>query len=96
MLEGLEISVLNLSEVNKWNDRFRFDSEFVKKEYLELENKLQSKAHKFLANTDCKILHPSEIKREYVNEEDGVWFFRTQNIRSLKIEHSNDVFIGSH
>ena len=93
-MEGLEVSVLNLSELNKWNDRFRFDSEFVKKEYLELEKILQNKNHKLLANTDCKILHPSEIKREYVDEENGVWFFRTQNIRPLKIEPSNDVFIS--
>lgn len=93
MLKGLEVSILNLSKLNKWNDRFRFDSEFVKKEYLELENKLESIPHKLLANVDCKILHPSEIKREYV-EEDGVWFFRTQNIRPLKIRHSNDVYIS--
>lgn len=94
MLEGLEISVLNLSELNIWNDRFRFDSEFVKKEYLKLERVLKSKKHKLLADTDCKILHPSEIKREYVDKENGMWFFRTQNIRPLKIEHSNDVFIS--
>jgi len=93
-LEGLEVSVLNLSELNKWNDRFRFDSEFVKKEYLDLEKHLQSKNYKFLANTDCKILHPSEIKREYVDEESGVWFFRAQNVRPLKIEDSNNVFIS--
>ncbi|MDE0471631.1 MAG: restriction endonuclease subunit S [Ekhidna sp.] len=85
---------MNLSELNKWNDRFRFDSEFVKKEYLALEKILQNKNHKLLANTDCKILHPSEIKREYVDEESGVWFFRAQNVRPLKIEDSNNVFIS--
>jgi len=93
LLKGLEISVLNLSVLNKWNDRFRFDAEYVKKEYLLFEKKLEQSSFKRLVETDCKILHPSEIKREYV-EKNGVWFFRTQNIRPLRIEHSNDVFIS--
>lgn len=93
MLEGLEVSVLKLSEVIKFNDRFRFDAEFFKKEYLNIENKLKEHNFKRLIDIDSKIIHPSEIKREYV-ESDGVWFFRTQNIRPLKIEESNNVFIS--
>lgn len=93
LLERLEISVLNLSEVNKFNDRFRFDPEFFKKEYIDFEKLLKSKKFKSLSNIKFKIIHPSEIKRIYV-ESDGVWFFRTQNIRPLKIEQSNDVFIS--
>lgn len=92
MLEGLEISVLNLSELTLKNDRFRYDAEFSKKEYLIIEALLESRTHKRLNDTDTKIIHPSEIKREYV--EYGEWFFRTQNLRPLKIENSNDVYIS--
>lgn len=92
MLEGLEVSILNLSSLNQRNDRFRYDAEFSKKEYLNIENKLESKKFIRLIDTDSKIIHPSEIKREYV--ENGVWFFRTQNLRPLKIVNSNDVYIS--
>lgn len=74
------------------NERFRFDSEYFKKEYVNIERELSSKAFKLLNEVDCEIIHPSEIKREFV--ENGVWFFRTQNLRPLKIESSNDVFIS--
>lgn len=92
MLEGLEISILNFSEIHVRNERLRFDSEFFKKEYLTIENKLENIGFKRLSDIEYFIKHPSEIKREYV--EDGVWFFRTQNIRPLKIELSNQVFIS--
>lgn len=87
------MSVLLKSEVEKLNDRFRFDAEFLKKEYLTIEEKLTSFNNKRLSEIDYVLIHPTEIKREYV-EENGVWFFRTQNIRPLKIEQSNDVFIS--
>jgi restriction endonuclease S subunit len=86
------VSVLKLSEVNLLNDRFRFDSEFLKKEYLQIENLLTKSNFKRLSEIDYHIKHPSEIKREYV--EEGTWFFRTQNIRPLKIEFSNEVYIS--
>ena len=89
LLEGLEVSILNFQELNKKNDRFRFDSEFVKKEYLNIEKQLQEKTYKYLKDVGCEIIHPKEIKRNYV-DENGIWFFRTQNIRPLKIVYSND------
>ncbi len=92
MLEGLEVSIIKMSELNLINDRFRFDAEYTKKEYLIIEEKLKSINFKRLIDTDTKIIHPSEIKRKYV--ENGEWFFRTQNLRPLKIENSNDVFIS--
>jgi type I restriction enzyme M protein len=91
-LEGLEVKEITFSQLNLKNDRFRIDAEFLKKEYFEIERLLINKPFKYLKETDCKIIHPSEIKREFV--ENGVWFFRTQNLRSLKIEDSNNVFIS--
>jgi type I restriction enzyme M protein len=91
-LEGLEISILKLSDATILNERFRFDSEFFKKEYLNIAQNIEKLNFKRLSEIDCLIKHPSEIKREY--EDNGIWFFRTQNIRPLKIEFSNEVFIS--
>ena len=94
MLEGLEAVELRLSEVKKDNEKFRIDSEYFKKEYFEIENII--KKHKFikLRDTNCEIIHPAEIKRNFVSQKDGVLFFRTQNLRALKIDLSNQVFIS--
>lgn len=92
MLEGLEVSVLNLSDITFLNNRFRIDAEFFKKEYLLIEEKIKSNNYKRLSEAKCEIKHPTEIKREYSDE--GVWFFRTQNIRPLKIEYNNEVYIS--
>lgn len=42
MLEGLEISVLNLKGIEKNNDSFRIDSEYFKKEYLDFFNSVKN------------------------------------------------------
>ncbi len=47
-----------------------------------------------LLESKPSILHPHEITRNYV-EENGIWFFRAQNIRPLKINEANKVFISS-
>jgi type I restriction enzyme S subunit len=60
---------------------------------LQIEKLLKQNNFVLLNDIDCSILHPAEIKREFV--ENGEWFFRTQNLRPLKIESSNDVFISS-
>ena len=91
-MEGLEASVVRLSELLSENERFRIDAEFVKKEYLQIINLLEIRTFKKLCDTDIQIIHPAEIKRDFV--ENGTWFFRTQNLRPLKIEKSNDVYIS--
>ena len=40
-----------------------------------------------------EIIHPQEIKREYVGEG-GVWFLRAQNVRPLRIDPTNQVLIS--
>ncbi|MBI4647901.1 MAG: hypothetical protein HY738_15250, partial [Bacteroidia bacterium] len=92
LLKGLEVSIINLSELYIRNDRFRYDAEFTKKEYLLIENKLELLKHMRLIDTDSKIIHPTEIKRNYI--DNGEWFFRAQNLRPLKIEDSNNVYIS--
>ncbi|MBK7160594.1 MAG: hypothetical protein IPH77_19140 [Ignavibacteria bacterium] len=95
MLKGLEVSIMKLSILNSKNDRFRIDAEFSKKIYINTEKFLESKKHTTLKESLCKIYHPKEIKREYVIEN-GIWFFRAQNLRPLLIENSNNVFISKN
>lgn len=86
---------MKLSVLNSKNDRFRIDAEFSKKVYINTEKFLESKKHTTLKESICKIYHPKEIKREYVIEN-GIWFFRAQNLRPLLIENSNNVFISKN
>ena len=81
-----------MSEVLEDNEKFRIDSEFFKREYLEIEEKIKKINYKKLSEVECNIIHPKEIKREFV--ENGIWFFRTQNLRPLKIDTSSKVFIS--
>ncbi|MGX2984506.1 restriction endonuclease subunit S [Helicobacter sp. 23-1048] len=91
----LELSVLSLSQVQKDNESKRIDSEYFKKEYLENEARLLNLNPIQLKDTDISIKHPAEIQRNYVDSENGVWFFRTQNLRPLFIDsESNQVFIS--
>lgn len=90
----LEVSVLKYSDAMKDNDSKRIDSEFFKKEYLYIENKIKKKKFIQLKDTDITIKHPAEIERNYV--DNGIWFFRTQNLRPLRIEEdTNRVFISN-
>lgn len=91
----LEVSVLKLSEVQRDNATKRIDSEFFKKEYLEVVEHIKQRDFIQLKDTDITIKHPTEIERKYVEAENGVWFFRTQNLRPLCIDaESNRVFIS--
>lgn len=84
----LEISVLSLSEIHEDNIAKRIDSEYFQNEFLNTIETIKRQKHIQLKDTDIHIIHPTEIKREYVeqNEEDSVWFFRTQNLRPLFID----------
>jgi restriction endonuclease S subunit len=93
-LEGLEISEINLSAHLDRNEHFRLDAEFRTKESLRFETLLFKKGAKTFGECDPEILHPQEIQRNYVEEDEGVWFFRAQNIRPLQITKSNQVFIS--
>lgn len=88
--KGFEYSAINFSALE---GRLRFDAEFYHPEYLRVYDAVTSKEYKTLGSLDTIILHPSEIKREYSDE--GVTFFRTQNLRPLNITfESSVVFIG--
>ena len=95
-MEGLEITEVLLLEHLKNNKFGRIDSEFRTKVAMSAESKLLARGAKRLSELAPSILHPKEIKREYLPENSlgGVWFFRAQNIRPLAINRNNQVFIS--
>ena len=66
LLEGLEISILKLSEVKNENKDFRFDSEYYQKEYIANEILLQSnfKIADFLKN-DIKNIKQIKLNKNF-------------------------------
>ncbi len=94
LMDRLEAIELSFNIVRENNLNFRFDSEFFKKKYFDIDAKfgLIPNTIRF-HQTNPIIVHPSEIKREYI-EEGGVLFFRTQNLRPLKVDLTTQVFIS--
>lgn len=92
-MEGLEATVILLSDFRVGNESLRLDSEYSDKAALRVINQLKSAGAEQFGDTSPEIIHPHEITRKYV-EEDGAWFFRAQNLRPFLIEDDDKVFIS--
>ncbi len=82
--------------INEWREDnvfFRLDSEYQSKTHVVAIESLKQFGAVQLKDDQPEIIHPHEIKREYV-EEDGVWFLRAQNVRPLRISPTNKVLIS--
>jgi len=91
-LEGLEISVLNLSELIIENKIFRIDSEFQLKEYVKTLNRVKS-LNNFTLGSQLELL--TDGKHGGVTlTENGVVFLRTTNIKENEIDLSDKRFIS--
>ena len=91
----LEVSVLKLSEVKKDNESFRIDSEYFKKEYLELDALLISSEYFCLKPKEI-VSGPfgSTIKSESYSDS-GICFIRVQDIKGgFFIEKDNLIKIS--
>ena len=82
-------SIINLEDLGNSS---RIDSEHYDTKYLNIENNIKAKKWKYLSEFVSEFIHPSEIKREY--EEKGVLFLRAQNLRPLKLDLNNSVYIS--
>ncbi|WP_052304657.1 N-6 DNA methylase [Nostoc punctiforme] len=95
LMDGLEAVEVSLNQALDHNLHFRFDSEFFKRIYFQVEAEIKALPHTRLSSTQPIIIHPTEIKREYVEDDSsGVLFFRTQNLRPLRVDLSNQVYIS--
>ncbi len=91
-MEGLEISVLNLSELIIENKIFRIDSEFQLKEYVKTLNRVKS-LNNFTLGSQLELL--TDGKHGGVTlTENGVVFLRTTNIKENEIDLSDKRFIS--
>ncbi len=87
-----QISIIKYSDIITESHNHRFDSEFFRKDYLDIKFLLEKGSNKKLKDFEVKIYHPKEIKREYVKND--VLFLRAQNVRPLFLDLSNKVFIS--
>ncbi|MBD2624581.1 N-6 DNA methylase [Microcystis flos-aquae FACHB-1344] len=96
LMDRLEATEISFIQVLEHNINFRFDSEFFKRKYFQIEDKINELPQSMrLSETQPIIIHPTEIKREYVEDDlSGVLFFRTQNLRPLRVDLSNQVYIS--
>ena len=87
MLEGLEISIINKSELDGLQNRL--DSEFYSKRYVEFENKLEKHGYRSLADfnalLDCSAFYPA-ITDYYNFEGQGIPFIRVNEIQDGMIQ----------
>ena len=90
----LEISVLNLSDAMKDNEKLRIDAEFFQSKFTKLDNLLSKKNCKNLQSITKSIrkgifdISPSHYL------EKGIPFLRVQNIQNSFLDTSNCVFIS--
>ena len=90
----MQYSIIRYQAVKTASHSFRFDAEFFHPYYLKIQAVIENKKYKKLKDFGVSIYHPKEIKRSYV--DNGVLFFRTQNVRPLAIDtSSNPVFIST-
>lgn len=98
LLEGLEASVIRKSDWETDNNFLRLDSEFWIKDYSRAIDAVRRFGALQLRAYNPTIIHPHEIVRNYLDEEDaaeGVWFLRAQNVRPLRISTANQVYIST-
>ncbi len=93
LLNGLDINIVKLSEVGLRNESFRIDSEYFRRRYFDIEATIAKNKSRRISEFNPSILHPKEIKREY-EDGGGVLFFRTQNLRPLRVDLSSQVYIS--
>lgn len=87
-MEGLEISVLNLSDLN---DELRYESEFFRKPILIALQQIEAIPHLSLGDLTKKIQHPVEVERVY--SESGLRLLLAQEVRSNKLELGEGSFM---
>jgi len=85
-LEAVEYSISKLERT------LRLDSEFYKKEYIQIENILKSKSHKFLTDL-VKVSDGNHMKISDSFTDEGIPYYRGQDVSSFFIEQSSALCI---
>lgn len=98
LLEGLEINVIDYKKID--HIKKRLDSEYYKKEYLRIDEKIRSigETHLPTINTklDCSAFYPS-ITPYYNFQGEGVPFLRVNEIKNGLVKITKDTaFLPQH
>ena len=89
----MQYSVVDYQSIVDASHSLRFDAEFFRPDYLQVQRRLESIGSHRLIDFQANIRHPKEIKRNYV--PDGVLLLRGQNVRPLSIDlTANPVYIS--
>ena len=88
LLDRLEISVLMLSEVVENDENLRIESEFFKKEYLWINEKLSLLYTKFLNDVSIKITDGTHYTPNY--QENGIPFLSAINVKENNLDLQAD------
>lgn len=89
----MQYSVVDYQSIVDASHSMRFDAEFFRPDYLQIQRRLEEIGSRRLIDFQAHIRHPKEIKRNYV--DDGVFLLRGQNVRPLSIDlTSNPVYIS--
>jgi len=81
---SVEYSIVNVSELE---GELRIDAEYYKPRYLKIESKILKRGSKFFCLKPV-IIHPSEIKRIYISNKEGIEMIMAQNIRNNELDFS--------
>jgi len=88
LLDGLEISEIKLSDVLLEDKNFRIDSEFFKKAYILLNDKISQHKFDYLDNISLKITDGTHYTPEYCDT--GIPFFSALNVQENRLYISNN------
>ncbi len=93
LLEGLDVTVLKLSEVKADNEKFRFDDGYFAKVPVQTQRRIESLPHIRLGEL-CSVFRKGifDIKADSYTES-GVPFIRIGNLRGGLIDISDAAFI---
>jgi len=83
LLEGLEISILNLSDAKEIID-FRIDANTYKKDYLQTEKLIEIKGYKTIEQLSISVQNFGAYSLcNFINfQDDGIPFLMTENVRN--------------
>ena len=89
----MQYSVVDYQSIVDASHSLRFDAEFFRPDYLQVQRRLEAIGSHKLIDFQVNIRHPKEIKRNYV--DNGVLLLRGQNVRPLSIDlTANPVYIS--
>jgi type I restriction enzyme, S subunit len=93
LLEGLEVTVIRLSQINNEPSGPRWDSEFFRKPILAAKELIESNPYDLLVNLTKRIQHPVEVERIY--SETGLRILLAQEVRNNQLILGEGSFMSS-